>query len=136
MDIGLSSIFQNSVIEKVTTSIRNVQTTNEQKAKLIRKESELILNKTESEINIMISAIENQGKVILQESKTEKYLKLQNATISSLNEIQKELSLSNRNLMRYNWLRDLNNIINNKNVKLLSGFTDSEETLENLITAS
>lgn len=134
MDIGLSSIFQNSVIEKVTTSIRNIQTTNEQQATLIRKESDLILNKAESEINILLSSIENKGKIILQESKTEKYLKIQNATITSLNEIQKELSLSNRNLMRYNWLRNLNNIINERKVKLLSGFTDSEETLENLIT--
>lgn len=134
MDIGLSSIFQNSVIEKVTTSIRNIQTTNEQQATLIRKESDLILNKAESEINILLSSIENKGKIIVQESKTEKYLKIQNATITSLNEIQKELSLSNRNLMRYNWLRNLNNIINERKVKLLSGFTDSEETLENLIT--
>lgn len=136
MDIGLSSIFQNSVIEKVTTSIRNIQTTNEQKATLIRKESDLILNKAESEINILLSSIENQGKIIVQESKTEKYLKIQNATITSLNEIKKELSLSSRNLMRYNWLRDLNNIISDRKVKLLSGFTDSEETLENLITVS
>lgn len=64
MDIGLSSIFQNSVIEKVTTSIRNIQTTNEQQATLIRKESDLILNKAESEINILLSSIENKGKIL------------------------------------------------------------------------
>lgn len=133
MYIGLSTVFQNSVIEKVSTSINNVKTQNLQNATITRKESELILQQAQAKINVILSEAENIGRVLIQEAKTEGFINVQNATIKGLEYIKEKLELNEEQLLKYSWLRDLNNVIKDKTARIVAGFSDSD--LKDLISA-